>query len=287
MPSLVVSLMGFLAPASRSLVISKQTGNRCVVILGWGGSKVKNLSRIREFYSSQASVRTVVSFSMPLWAPEFARKHLISHLCDEVASAKTEEVLVHSFSNNGTWAYGEMSQELSKRRGDDSKRNTFHISKLVIDSAPYYYYEPIGLAKSVAEYQPVILSVLLNKAVYHHNIYTPILTAILTVLGGTAQAVYMLPFGLGSFLIPDFLLLSLYLKNDSPAVPTLFLYGNRDRLIPPEQVLDYADALRRRFPPGTTVDTETLDGVQHVAGFFDSSTRDQYKAKVSRHFGFS
>jgi hypothetical protein len=286
MASLVVSLMGFLAPASRSLVISKQTGTKCIVILGWGGSKVKNVSRIREFYSGQASVRTVVSFSMPLWAPEFARKHLISHLCDEVASAKTEEVLVHSFSNNGTWAYGEMSQELSNRRGDDAKRNTFHISKLVIDSAPYYYYEPIGLAKSVAEYQPVILSVLLNKAVYHHYIYTPILTAILTVLGGTAQAIYMLPFGLGQCLIPDFLLLSLYLKDESPAVPTLFLYGNCDRLIPPEQVLDYVDALRRRFPPEIPIEAEALDGAQHVQGFFNRDTRDAYKAKVSRHFGF-
>lgn len=277
---MMLKLVNFLAPASKVLVTRNKaadSGSKCVVILGWGGSKARNLTRVRSFYSDSEKVEKVVSFSMPLWAPEFVRKLLVRKVVDELSNGSDGgkgEVVIHAFSNNGTWVYGEICQELENR--GTCKSTT---KKLIIDSAPAFFYEHISLLEAVDRYQPVILSTLLNKDIYQHAILTPMIKAGLLLTGGAAKILYRLPL-IGQHIVPDLIALSVYLRDECEPAPTLFIYGSEDGLIPPHLIEDFMGAWSSRVPI-----EKVIFESKHVASFWDMASRDVYRSKVSKFVG--
>ncbi len=267
----MLRLIELVAPAAVvKKALGASPGRYCVVLLGWGGSKARHLNRVREFYLSRPSVGSVVSFSMPLWAPQFVRTALVKNLMRSIDSKA--RVICHAFSNNGTWVYGELGLELNKEGAQ--------IERVVIDSAPYFKYETMPLGEAVAKYQPVILSTLLNKDVYHHPVYTPILKAILYTMGLGIKSLYTIPV-LGPALVPDLITLSLHLRDDTNPIPTLFVYGKEDKLIPPTETEDFAAALERR---GVPTQRQLFDEAKHVSAFYDKSTREEYKKILDTFF---
>ena len=187
------------------------------------------------------------------------------------------DVVVHAFSNNGTWVYGEMCQEI-ENQGDRSE-----IQKLIIDSAPAFFFEHISLIDAVEKYQPVILSTLLNKDQYRHTVLTPIIKVGLFLVGGFAKIVYRLP--LGQYIVPDLIKLSLYLRDECKLIPTLFIYGSDDKLIPEHLITDFSDSLRSRNDEGSPIEGVRFEGAKHVSSFWDKTSRQEYRSKVSQFLG--
>ena len=275
----MLKFVNYLAPASTVLVSrGARTGTKSVVILGWGGSKARNLHKVREFYEASDNVGDVISFSMPLWAPEFIRKALVRRIVEFLPKRGSgTDVVVHAFSNNGTWVYGEMCQEI-ENQGDRSE-----IQKLIIDSAPAFFFEHISLIDAVEKYQPVILSTLLNKDQYRHTVLTPIIKVGLFLVGGAAKIVYRLP--LGQYIVPDLIKLSLYLRDECKLIPTLFIYGSDDKLIPEHLITDFSDSLRTRNDEGSPIEGVRFEGAKHVSSFWDKTSRQEYRSKVSQFLG--
>lgn len=277
---MLLRLVHAVAPDARVLVTratdsgGKNKKKACVVLLGWGGSKARHLTRVRSFYEKdcEEKVDTVISFTMPLLAPELVRKVLIKQIVDEIPASG--DVLVHSFSNNGMWAFGEICEEIENRNGKIAQPK-----RLIVDSAPAFFYEKIGIVATAEKYQPVILSTLLNRDQYRHPILTPILKSLLIFFGVTAKFLYLLPGG--ASIVPDLISRSVYLRDKCPPLPSLFLYGGEDRLIPEYLITDYIDALKKRYDENhTPIQIVKFERAKHVSSFWDKETRNEYRTIV-------
>ncbi len=267
---MLLRFIELLSPAAAvKKVVIQPKGGICMVLLGWGGSKTRHLNKIVKFYSSRPSVGSIVTFSMPLWAPQFVRNVLVKNLRRIVE--KDARIMCHAFSNNGTWVFGELGKELAK--------DGAQIERVVIDSAPYFKYSAMSLKEAVENYQPVVLSTLLNKNIYHHPLFTPPLKVILYTMGLGVKVIYSVPV-LGPAIVPDLISLSAHLR-DKINIPTLVIYGRKDKLIPPSEVEGFASALESR---GVPVEKHIFEHAKHVSGFYDEGSREEYKNTVSTFF---
>ena len=92
-------------------VSATSLARKTVLILGFGGSKVRNYKRLERYYAAM-DVNTI-TFVMPLLTPKFLRvmymDEVLRNVKDVVLDSSGDDngLLVHSFSNNGIWAYGE------------------------------------------------------------------------------------------------------------------------------------------------------------------------------------
>ena len=99
-------------------------------------------------------------------------------------------------------------------------------------------------------------------------------------MGLGIKSLYTIPV-LGPALVPDLITLSLHLRDDTNPIPTLFVYGKEDKLIPPTETEDFAAALERR---GVPTQRQLFDEAKHVSAFYDKSTREEYKKILDTFF---
>lgn len=246
--------------------------NKLVLLLGWGGSQRRNLSKVIDFYNSEGL--DVVSVTMPLGIPAFLRHYVEDLTAAELSIYRqkygSSELNIHSFSNNGIWVYGSMS-----KRGILPAHR-----KVVLDSAPFFHFAPYSIFFEAQVYTKVFTSSLLKKNVYEHPVLSPTLRAVFAIAAVICRFIESIQ---GSTpIIEDFIKLNTYIRDQSPGVPHLFVYSEGDELLPAPFIRSFRDALRAR-----NVDvTECVFGcnVPHVGGFYIEP--DTYKQKLRDFFEF-
>ncbi len=239
------------------------TIKKLVLITGFGGSNQKNFNKLVNYYTSREF--SVVTFIMPLAVPLFVRDLLELRLWKTIKEMNVENMYVHSFSNNGIWVVGSLlkQQELPQ------------IQRIVIDSAPVFYYEELKVTTEVNVLSRVLVSVILKGPRYTHPIYTPITKALLySMLYGSKlfSAIEKVFFPtLQLRFVPDFIELNHYIKDKFPVIPTLFIYSNDDDLVPKEYIKDFIDKIKPKFIKDGNpelLQVFTVEKVPHVGIFY-------------------
>ena len=253
-----------------------------VVILGWGGAKKRQLEKIRRFYNDEMGVDTIVQV-MSFPAPSFVHAHFEDSICELidkhyasclVAPCIEKEVhtttrtlrhpMLHVFSNNGSWSYASLCQ-----------RSDFPRPKAVIfDSAPHFIFNRADVLTQKDDLTRVVVSIILQRAQYHHAVLTPLLTPVISVLLYLSEFVLRVQ---GSYrIVPDLVSYSLFLRDESPIVPSLFIYSSGDRLCNQSKIEEFIAARRSRGVPCRAEKFGT--DVEHICGHFKYA--DVYKGIV-------
>ena len=295
-----------------------------ILILGWGGSHLRSMEKVSDFYLKQGISTT--SFIMPLGIPHFVRMALLEEVVktlpkeiDKDANsswARLQPLYVHAFSNNGIWSYASLCMLLdTQQHGGQIKasstttdtgvhhnkhnQHALPVQKLILDSGPHVFYTPWSMSEEVYVYARVITSVILGRAQYEHSLISPIIRSILYIGQIFHRIVrfvqYTVPV-LNDCIVPPYLAMNVYLRDSTPMVPTLFLYSKDDGLVPPVSVEQYAADLKQRYrsasgngndtsEPAISVRIHSFTGVEHTAPFFAKSTRDEYYAVVKAFLG--
>jgi hypothetical protein len=244
-----------------------------VIVLGWGGGKQKNLKKLVNFYQSKDI--SVITSIMPQFVPTFVRSYYEREIALSVKKIRARDHVLgksklsaHIFSNNGTWAFSTLS-----RRSDLPS-----FDKLVIDSAPAFYYKRISVPSEVNLLSRVITSVILQRPQYEHLISIPV-KAVLYVFIPTWRLTNFVQSCFGVDILPDYRELSCHMRDKSPQVPTLFIYSIGDNLVPFERVKEFKNSLKDRGVPTT----DLVFGVEvpHTAAFFKYP--DEYIEVLDKH----
>lgn len=258
--------------AHRAVTSGHPHAKKAVLVLGWGGSSIKNLRKVQDYYEA----RSVDSFAfvMPLGIPLFLRDAYEAEIAAELEKRDVSSLhAVHIFSNNGTWVYGEMC----------TKRILPRVERVVMDSAPFLSYERYSVMAEVQSYTGVITAVLLRRAQYHHPVVSPLVAAVLAPYCLFARCMLLLQESLPALrlrFVPDYVALNCFLRDNTPPVPTLMFYTSGDRLILPAEVLSYRDHLAKR---GVPVESHDLGPLPHTTGFFRN--HEQCVAKLDAFLG--
>jgi len=248
-----------------------QAPKATVVLLGWGGSRPRNLRRIEEWYVKKDL--QVISFIMPLWAPGFVRDALVSDVKETLIKhySSAPKLLLHSYSNNGAWVYAELLRE------------NILFDKMVFDSAPWFYYTFPSVFEEAALLTRVATSVALRGNTYHHSVVSPILHSLL-FLGCSASRLFFnlqtLIFAHRQPLVKDLASLSRTLRDESPKdTPHLFLYTETDELLPHPHILEFVDLIKKR---GVNASSFGWPSGPHTSAFW--SHHVEYTERLSKFF---
>ncbi len=261
-----------------------------VLILGWGGSKARQVEKIAEFYDKNGVDST--SFIMPLGIPNFARAALVEDLARNLprhsSTGKIKPMYVHSFSNNGAWTYAALCM-LQDETGGKIISGAEVVKGLIMDSAPHVFYEHWDIKSEVHIYSRVVTSIILGRAQYDHYIVSPIVRSwlyIACIFHRVLRFVQQISPWIN--IVPPYIAMNLFLRDKTPAVPTLMMYSKDDGLVSHEHVEKYTHALRQRYVAtgenGALVRSMRFSGVEHTAPFFARTTRDQYRDELLRFF---
>lgn len=229
---------------------------KTIIVLGWGGSRRKNLNKVIQFYDSIGV--NVISHVTPMGSPMFVRTYFDRLIRDEIAHrVGLGEFAVHIFSNNGSWSYGSLL-----KAGFIPNPNC-----VIMDSAPFFVYKEMELSEDVKLLSQVLTSVILSGPVYQHPFITPLSKLILYPYILFSRLVTSIQSHLGVFeIFFDSISINMLLRDHSPKVPTLFLYSEGDQLVPKERVEDYINHLSNR---GVPVSKYVFgNDVPHVGGFY-------------------
>ena len=153
------------------------------------------------------------------------------------------------------------------------------FDRLLFDSAPAFAYKRISTSLEVNLISRVLTSVILQRPQYEHPVDIPI-KAVLYIFIPTWRFINFCQKFVGLDVLPDYPDLSNYMRENSPKVPTLFIYSIGDKLVPFEKVREYKAALKDRGVPTS----ELVFGVEvaHTAGFFKYP--DEYIEVLEKHF---
>jgi hypothetical protein len=264
------------------------SSSRHVLILGWGGSKQRSLAKVAEFYSDRG-VNTNC-FIMPLGIPCFARLALVKNILNELEAITDQggdKVSIHLFSNNGAWTFAHLNQLIDARNAQSAKKHKPlpRIDRVVVDSAPHFFYKDLSLLDETRMYTKVLTSIILGKAQYHHVLVSPMLMGALFVLNIFRHALRLVQSLVPAInVVPDYVRLNLYLRDHWPQVPTLFMYSASDFLVQRTEVEDFAQKLKSRLAHDKKEDMIIMHKfaeVGHTAAFFAAGTRDAYRERLS------
>jgi hypothetical protein len=272
----------------KSDVPANGTDRPHVLILGWGGSKARQLEKVAEFYDKSGVDST--SFIMPLGIPNFAREALIQDLASNLprhtSTGRIKQMYVHSFSNNGAWSYAALGM-LQDEAGVKILPGAEVVKGLIMDSAPHLFYEHWKLGSEVQMYSRVLTSVILGRAQYDHYIVSPIVRSLLYIASVFHRILrFVQEICPWINLVPPYIAMNFFLRDKTPAVPTLMMYSKDDGLVSPVHVEQYTRELQQRYEATgqnkALVRSMSFSGVEHTAPFFARTTRQQYREELLR-----
>ena len=233
------------------------------LMLGWGGSKRKNLTKVIKYYNENNI--NVISHTMPLFIPLVLRGYFENKIVEEFKAHQTENFIFHVFSNTGTWAYAAISY-----------RNLLPLPKLVIfDAAPHFEFEKPSIIVDSQMIGNMFTSVVLKRPVYYHPIITPIIQ-FFRIVGRVSTDFIELITNSKNYVIEY----NLFLRDKSPVVPHIFIYSSGDTLIHSKSVKNYISILKSRNIP-ILEDKEFGDDVKHTGSFY--TYPNEYQAILEKH----
>jgi hypothetical protein len=227
--------------------VDKPQAKRIVLLLGFGGGSRRFLKSFADFHNADMGVSTV-AFTMPLMAPGFMRNMFEDELARTLHAERLRQgpdvgITVHSFSNNGAWVLGSL-----QRRGLLGP-----VQEVVIDSAPQFWYEKMPISREVQVYSSIATSVLASSRgkppVYWSPFITPLLWVPLlvsTTINRTLLALqtWLLPASLKEVLVSDVVGMNVYLRDNWPTQPCMFMYSAGDKLVTPPEVKEFIEVQR-------------------------------------------
>jgi hypothetical protein len=254
----------------------KSIDKKLVLITGFGGSSQRNFNKLVNYYTNREFA--VVTFIMPLAVPLFVRDILENRLFSTISQMKMKNLYVHSFSNNGIWVIGSLLKQQSLPK----------IQRIVIDSAPAFYYEELKIDDEVNILSRVLVSVILNGPTYTHPFYTPITkTLLFSILYGskfftTIEKIFFPVIQLK--FVPKFIDLNYYIKDNFPIIPTLFIYSNDDNLVSKEYIVDFISKIKPKFIDNNSALLQefSVDKVPHVGIFYHRNK--EYQELLDKFF---
>jgi len=268
--------------------------DRVVLLLGFGGGSKRFLKSFSDYHNAEG--RSTVAFTMPMSIPPTARRWFEDRLAEKLHEVRLQEatlagnahtsvkISVHSFSNNGSWVLG----QLHRRRLLSSE----HLSEIIIDSAPQFWYHLMPLSREVEVYGKIATSVLTSRRGQQPCYWSPVITPVLWVPIFVSCAISRvltllssaLPLSLQDILATDFVGMNRYLRDEFPRVPTLFMYSEGDKLVTAPEVKEFVELQRaKRAASGMPSDSIweevfTEDSIPHVGLWHNA--RNQYKDAV-------
>jgi hypothetical protein len=273
-------------------VSATSLARKTVLILGFGGSKVRNYKRLERYYAAM-DVNTI-TFVMPLLTPKFLRvmymDEVLRNVKDVVLDSSGDDngLLVHSFSNNGIWAYGEYCVQVQMSADLDKRKVT--PRKIIVDSAPHLFdFSNPPISDEVYAYTRVLTSIILAKPVYDHNLISPVVKVVLYLAIGFSRLCWSLFPQWSRLFLTDLNLLGLNLRDKSPRIPSLFIYSKGDNLMPYESVDAYMSAMKYQYALEEGAEAankieswfiEEPASCGHVGAFYHEETVDKYKQYI-------
>ena len=208
--------------------------------------------------------------------------------------AKKKKMLTsHIYSNNGSWIFGSINQMI------DKYYPKLIFDKIIFDSAPYFQYNNhFDIIEYSKGYSSVIVSILLNKPLYYHNILSPIVTSILILFFSFTKLIHILEidifeklFNYKLKLLPNSYIHELYVR-DKMKLPgkVLFMYSKGDNLISYNIIQQFQNDLlhRKRKDNDNNDDINDFideylfdENVPHTASFFKHP--NQYIEKLNTY----
>ncbi|MDQ3037914.1 MAG: TMEM53 family protein [Myxococcota bacterium] len=225
-----------------------------ILILGWHGSRERQLRGLARHYESRLGAETMVSAPRSFeamsrrggWAREGQR------LADRLARAHAERPLplaIHAFSNAGFWSARALLDTL-----DPALRAQHRAT--ILDSAPGFpeHVTPRFTAKYASRAMlPGLLAALGLRPAHTHPLFTPPVAALL---------------GLWHLIAPDqvrFMESSLAaMRAAHVGVPLLLVWGDADVLVPAAHVERFADAAAREGVPVERLFFPNGEHVRHL-----------------------
>lgn len=226
----------------------------------------------------------------------------------KMIAKKKKMLTAHIYSNNGSWIFGSINQMI------DKYYPKLIFNKIIFDSAPYFQYNNhFNIIEYSKGYSRAIVSILLNKPLYYHNILSPIMTSILIFFFSFTKLIQILEinileklFNYKLKLLPNSYINELYIR-DKMKLPEkiLFMYSKGDNLISYNIIQQFQnDLLHRKRKDNDNnddinnnykndfIDEYLFDeNVPHTASFFKHPNQyieklniylisDQYQRKV-------
>jgi hypothetical protein len=151
----------------------------------------------------------------------------------------------------------------------------FAPSKMIIDSAPFLRYYQLSAFEEAEGLSRVCTSILLNKSIYHHYLITPVVKFSLLIYCTIMNLANSVILNEDSDRSND-----LYLSDKTPNIPSLFIYSTGDKLIPPTEIQNYTNMLRKR---DVVVEEKVFgDEVPHTGAFYFHTK--EYCESINRFF---
>ena len=219
---------------------------------------------------------------MPLGCFKFVRDYFIDDLIDIINknNSNNDPIYVHSYSNNGLWAYGDFARRLEVKVGKIEVK-VVKIEKLIVDSAPHFIYQQVSISEEARLLSKVVTSIV-SKGRYHHPIYTPIIYASLIVMATTSRIITKICqiLNIKNMIVPDLIDLSIYLRDNVPKVDTYFIYSSGDSLIETKTIETFQTYWKKR---NINIQTHQFgDHVPHTSSFYKEV--DQYTNIIIKFF---
>ena len=237
------------------------------LLLGWGGSKDKNLRPYARIHESQGAD---VIVHIPAVLEQLRRPQLIldgaARVHDEVSQhleRSERSLVVHSFSDNGFLAFGAMLERAARSKSLWTTR----LAVAVLDSAPGLYQldGPVAVGDAFAR----ALGPLLARR------HFPRRTALPRAVSLALRAAFSSYFALRPSVTAPMRGSARRFLDNYPGARAFLLYGSADEVVPPKSVEAFASDLSHR---GVNVTRERFDGSAHVAHLL--TDRRRYEAIV-------
>lgn len=262
-------------------VVNRSSSANTVLILGYAGSEPRNYNKLLRYYKSK-NVSTVLQV-MPMFCPEFIRMIFEDEIETSVRGSCMAEyehqknehsdhrLLVQVYSNNGSWNYASLC-----------KHNKLPLvpTKLLIDAAPSFWYDEDTLkSHQLHALANVLTSIIRGKAEYEVYPLTNILRFIIFRSSGLYNFIRRWQ-GERRWLT-DFMSLNIYFRDNSPKIPTAFVYSSGDKLVPMEDIQQFKEAYSKAHNIACP-EIVFGDDVGHTSAFFKKPT--EYAAFLDSFF---
>jgi hypothetical protein len=238
-----------------------------VLVLGWAGSNDKNVFKYAQMYENFGyhTIRIAPSTRLSVFQSHLHKEYAIKLL--ELIKSKPHldesPIIVHTFSNAGTFFYRYFSEILNENNNpyDYLRKN---VKTVIYDSGP-------GLTNNI------IRLINTTARLVENSVKSKILAYLITIVG-------MLIFVIGrifSFSRESFFHKNINaLKKDKFEIPILAFYSKADEMVEYTQTMDFFKE-RQKLVPNLRIETVLFDDSAHCMHY--AKHKDVYLNKIKQH----